>query len=148
MPCYQLILKKFKPTAPARQTPLQVLKGDDVEKYSSSHKIQEHLNKVVFSQRFLDCDGLGNEVPFFICPFDPKETLALDSLVQRLIDQLHEQGIPVLHIHLFDLVLDILKAWGTWEEIIQNHDGWTTIFEAMDFIDTKLIVGAATKEGL
>lgn len=90
-----------------------------MEKYSSSHKIQEHLDKVVFSQSFLNCDGLGNEVPFFICPFNPKETLALEALVQRLVDQLHERSIPVLHIHLFDLVLDILKAWGIWEEIIQ-----------------------------
>ncbi len=30
---------------------------------------QDHLLEVVSSQRFLRKLGLGNEVPFFICPF-------------------------------------------------------------------------------
>ena len=29
----------------------------------------EHLYRVITSERFLTKQGLGNEVPFFICPF-------------------------------------------------------------------------------
>jgi hypothetical protein len=33
----------------------------------------EHLLKVTASDRFLTKQGLGNEVPFFICPYDQGE---------------------------------------------------------------------------
>ena len=55
MPCYQLILKKFKPTAPARQTPLQVLKGDDVEKYSCI-QLHNHLGQNAEASGLRACD--------------------------------------------------------------------------------------------
>ena len=35
----------------------------------------QHLLAVISGQRFLRKQGLGNEVPFFICPFKPQETL-------------------------------------------------------------------------
>ena len=35
----------------------------------TSRERSEHLFKVVTSERFLTKQGLGNEVPFFICPY-------------------------------------------------------------------------------
>jgi hypothetical protein len=32
----------------------------------------QHLFAVISGQRFLNKQGLGNEVPFFICPFKPE----------------------------------------------------------------------------
>lgn len=37
----------------------------------------EHLYKVVASPRFLSKQGLGNEVPFFICPYPAREGLEM-----------------------------------------------------------------------
>jgi len=39
----------------------------DASKLSVQDRFQ-HLLDVISSRRFLDMQGLGNEVPFFICP--------------------------------------------------------------------------------
>ena len=41
------------------------MSGDDVVKH------EQHLFEVISGQRFLRMEGLGNEVPFFIYPFEP-----------------------------------------------------------------------------
>ena len=40
-------------------------------------KHEEHLLDVISGQRFLQMEGLGNEVPFFIYPFEPEDALAV-----------------------------------------------------------------------
>ncbi len=40
------------------------------ETLTSQQRFQ-HLFTVVSSERFLKMQGLGNEVPFFICPYPP-----------------------------------------------------------------------------
>tara|TARA_R100000935_G_C2710720_1_gene113977 strand:+ start:342 stop:563 length:222 start_codon:yes stop_codon:yes gene_type:complete len=37
----------------------------------------EHLYRVITSERFLTKQGLGNEVPFFICPFPAEEGVTM-----------------------------------------------------------------------
>lgn len=38
----------------------------------------EHLLAVISSQRFLQKRGLGNELPFFICPYNPAEAVEVE----------------------------------------------------------------------
>ena len=45
----------------------------------------EHLFRVVSSDRFLQKQGLGNEVPFFICAFDAEDGLSLGEDREDLI---------------------------------------------------------------
>jgi hypothetical protein len=78
----------------------------------------EHLLSVLSSDRFLNKQGLGNEVPFFICPFNPAEAFDMAEDVLLLIKKLHTLGRAVLHIDLYDLSLDILRERGILEEII------------------------------
>ena len=75
----------------------------------------QHLLTVISSQRFLNKQGLGNEVPFFICPFKPKDTLNMDRMRKQLIKKLAQKGIDILDINLYDLVVKILKEEGDWE---------------------------------
>lgn len=60
----------------------------------------QHLLQIIASQRFLQKQGLGNEVPFFICPFDPKETVAMQKMAHQLANRLGQQGVRVLEIDL------------------------------------------------
>lgn len=69
----------------------------------------EHLLKLIGSKRFLKKQGLGNEVPFFICPFDPKETVDMEKTRHQLRNQLEHQGIQILDINLYDLAINLLK---------------------------------------
>lgn len=85
----------------------------------SIHERYKHLLDVISSERFLKMQGLGNEVPFFICPYDPKEANEMGKLGNQLINQLINQGIHVLKINLYDLAIELLKERGVWEQLLE-----------------------------
>lgn len=62
--------------------------------------------------------GLGNEVPFFICPFSPDETVEFKRLQKQLKNGLEEKGIRVLAVNLYDLAIEILKGRGIWDQVL------------------------------
>ena len=79
----------------------------------------DHLLTVLSGQRFLQKQGLGNEVPFFICPFDASVSVDVTRLQQQLVNRLEQSGIRVLEINLYDLSIEILKDRGIWEQILE-----------------------------
>jgi hypothetical protein len=79
----------------------------------------EHLRRVVTSERFLTKQGLGNEVPFFICPFPPEEGLTMEEDRRGFVHQLQNVGIKVLDLSLYDLSLDLLRERGIFDEILR-----------------------------
>ena len=58
----------------------------------------DHLLSVISSERFLKKQGLGNDIPFFICPFPPREAVPMDRMRQQLKNRLQQQGIVILEI--------------------------------------------------
>lgn len=82
----------------------------------------QHLFDVISGERFLKKQGLGNEVPFFICPFKPEESVAMERLQGQLVKQLENTGIRVLTINLYDLSIDIIKERGIWERILEMEE--------------------------
>lgn len=78
----------------------------------------EHLLAIISSDRFLKMQGLGNEVPFFICPFKPEETLEMNRIGRQLKRQLENIGIRVLKINLYDLSIELLRKRGIWERVL------------------------------
>ena len=81
----------------------------------------DHLLKVISSRRFLKTEGLGLEVPFFICPFRPDEYAAMMKWIMQLTKQLDNKGVHVLCIDLYDLSIDLLKAKGKWTDILEKE---------------------------
>jgi hypothetical protein len=79
----------------------------------------DHLLSVISSTRFLNKQGLGNDVPFFICPFDPADAFSFAEDILRLIKKLQNAGCRVLHIDLYDLSLELLKARGILDEVLE-----------------------------
>ena len=75
----------------------------------------DHFLKVIGSKKFLNCEGLGNEVPFFVIPFAPQETNQIEKLRGQLVNRLGQQGVKVLHIDLYDLVHEIMVEEGDWD---------------------------------
>lgn len=88
------------------------------EPHSSANNRFEHLLAVVSSQRFLTKQGLGNEVPFFIYPFDPAHAPEVSEHVGLLVKQLQKRGKEVLLIDLYDLAISILRERGIFDEIL------------------------------
>ena len=79
----------------------------------------QHLFAVISSQRFRSRQGLGNEVPFFICPYKPEEAVAMERLRRQLVNRLEQSGIRTLDINLYDLSIEILKERDIWARILE-----------------------------
>lgn len=90
----------------------------DIAKMSMPDRFQ-HLFAVISGQRFLNKQGLGNEVPFFICPFRAEESVEIERLQRQLIKRLEQVGVRILEINLYDLSIEILKERGIWEQILE-----------------------------
>lgn len=90
-----------------------------MRKPTSRKERAEHLFRVVTSQRFLTKQGLGNEVPFFICPYPAEEGLSMVEDRLDLVTRITHAGIAVLDLSLYDLSLAILKERGILDQILE-----------------------------
>ncbi len=79
----------------------------------------DHLFKLISSERFLKKQGLGNEVPFFICPYPPEKGVEMERLVKQLVRQLDQAGISILQLDLYDLSIELLQQRGIWERVLK-----------------------------
>ena len=81
----------------------------------------EHLFRVVTSERFLTKQGLGNEVPFFICPYKAIDGLSMMQDRKALVTRIEHAGAKVLDLSLYDLSLDILRERDILDEILESE---------------------------
>ena len=79
----------------------------------------QHLLDVISGDQFLTKQGLGKEVPFFICPFKPEEAVEMERRRRKLVTSLENKGVRILEINLYDLSVNILKQRGIWEQILE-----------------------------
>jgi len=77
--------------------------------------------KLVSSEQFLKMQGLGNEVPFFICPYPAKEAVSVTRMQRQLVNSLAKNNIRVLEINLYDLSIQILQANGDWDYYLSKE---------------------------
>lgn len=104
---------------------------------------QVHLLNVVSSHRFRNNEGLNNEVPFHICPFEPEISPNMMQAVKQLKNELADKGVGVLEINLYDLVIEILKKEGDWEWLIDNETTLSRgelIEELQGILDTESVL--------
>lgn len=90
----------------------------DIARMSMQDRFQ-HLYSVVSGQRFLNKQGLGNEVPFFICPFRAEEAAEMERLQRQLVNRLEQGGLRILSINLYDLSIELLSQEGDFEWLIE-----------------------------
>ena len=78
----------------------------------------EHLYRVITSERFLTKQGLGNEVPFFICPFPAEDGLTMIEDRLDLIERIGHAGVTVLDLSLYDISLGLFEERGILEDVL------------------------------
>lgn len=78
----------------------------------------EHLYRVITSERFLTKQGLGNEVPFFICPFPAEEGLTMIDDRLDLIERIGHAGVTALDLSLYEISLGLLEERGILEDVL------------------------------
>jgi hypothetical protein len=111
-------------------------------------KQEEHLFAVLGSKRFLQMEGLGNEVPFFIYPYAPEDALAVAQIKRRVKNKLSQKGINVREVNLYDLSVEILKERGVWERVLaaepdQDKDDFRELLQGM--LDPQLHIAPAIR---
>jgi len=84
-----------------------------------------HLSDVVASESFLSNQGLNNEIPFHICPYDQAIQDDVNKLIKQLVNYLNDAGVRVLEINLYDMAIELLKADGDWQWLIENETTMT-----------------------
>jgi Domain of unknown function (DUF1788) len=87
--------------------------------------IQERFHdlfSVISGKRFLQKQGLGNEVPFFICPFQAIVSVDVARLQKQLVNRLEKSGVQVLEVNLYDLSIKLLKERGIWDQILSLEE--------------------------
>jgi hypothetical protein len=73
-------------------------------------------------QRFLQKQGLGNEVPFFICPFNPEDAVGMEQMQRQLVNSLQNDGIRIFEINLYDLSIELLQSRGIWDQVLSIEE--------------------------
>lgn len=111
-------------------------------------KQEEHLFAVLSGKRFLQMEGLGNEVPFFIYPYPPEDALAVAQIKKRVKNKLSQKGINVREVDLYDLSVEILKERGVWERVLaaepgQDKDDFRELLQGM--LDPQLHIAPAIR---
>lgn len=86
---------------------------------------QNHLFEIMTSQKFLQMQGLSNEVPFFIFPYRPQEQTEIVKMTRSLFNQLQKKGVRVKEANLYDLAIGLLKKAGIFETIIHNESSFS-----------------------
>lgn len=112
-------------------------------------KQEDHLLAVLSGKRFLEMEGLSNEVPFFIYPYPPEASLAVAQAKKRIKTKLSTQhGITVREVNLYDLSVEILKERGVWERVLeleteQDKDDFRELLQGM--LDPQLHIAPAIR---
>ena len=84
-----------------------------------------HVLNVVSSQRFLNKQGLGNEVPFFICPYPAPQAIDAEKHIRLLGKKLQAKGVQALEINLYDLSIELLKRREIFATILEQEQDYS-----------------------
>jgi hypothetical protein len=68
----------------------------------------ERLAKVLASKQFLQLQGIGNEMPIFIQPYEPSSENEVATHIDSLTSRLQNIGLAILRIDLFELTVSII----------------------------------------
>ena len=89
----------------------------------------DRIFQVASGTRFLNREGLGNEVPFFIQPYQPADQREVYRNIAELEKRLRAAGITPVMLSVYDIVLDVLRETDRFEAVaameprMKKHEG-------------------------
>lgn len=90
----------------------------------------DRLFAILSHQSFLSMQGLANEVPIFIQPYDVAAEDKMASLIRALAQRLRSSGIRVAEVDLFQLLLEELKE----EQLLETFTDPNENFDRLDLL--------------
>lgn len=71
--------------------------------------------------RFLNSDGLGNEIGFWIFDYPAKQELAVRDYLIHLIDKLEKHGHTFVTINIYEILVEMLASRGLLERTFSRE---------------------------
>ena len=107
-------------------------------------EIFKRILPILQNQNFLDLSLAGVEVPFYIYPYNASKQAEMDDMVKLLVSQLASNGVPVLEINLFNLLLDCMKKnddleWELEHEQERSRDEMLTELQGILDVETEIV---------
>lgn len=92
-----------------------------------SDAISERLNQIlprITSEDFLCSEGIGNEIACYIFDYAAADELKVRDHIAWMMGRMatHHSGLDVLHLDLFDVVIDYLKQRGLFEKALKMRE--------------------------
>jgi len=99
-----------------------------------THRLNQILPRLA-SDELLSGSGIGNEIAFYIFDYPPDEELRVREHIEFLLEHIpmKRHGTEVVHINLFDFLLDYLEERGLVEKSfdLQRSKGNTELLKAL-----------------
>ena len=99
-----------------------------------THRLNQILPKLT-SDDFLSTRGIGNEIAFYIFDYPPEDELRVREHIRFLLEHLpkHKPGLRVVHVNLFDFLIDYLKERELLEKSFkkQREEGNDALLKAL-----------------
>ncbi|MDD3043657.1 MAG: DUF1788 domain-containing protein [Methanosarcinaceae archaeon] len=97
----------------------------------------ELFKEKIRTKDFLECKGLGNEIPYWIFEFEPEKELLIRENVEKIVSTFENRhSIKIIEINLYELCLEILSQKLSDEKISQfeKKKGSNTLLEKIRLI--------------
>jgi len=97
---------------------------------------------------FLNSENIGNEIPFYIIPYQPEEEKDVAKQIGLVVKRLKEANINVLRLDLFVLCIDLLKEQELLEDVfvLEKEEDPAFFLDAFDSALNDVIVTDAIQE--
>ena len=99
----------------------------------------DELTKKISSPTFLESNGLGNEVNFYIFDYDPEDEYVVREYIEMIKNK---KNLNIKNFNIYDIILERLKEEGFLEQTfeLEKQKGTEfineTIVEALEFGST------------
>lgn len=99
-------------------------------------QLQKRLNQIeerVTSNQFLNSEGLGNEIAFYIFDYQAKYEVQVREHITLLCQELDKKQLSYSHLNLFEVIIKLLKDEDVLDDAIalQASDGDEELMNAL-----------------
>jgi len=99
-------------------------------------QLQKRLNQIeerVTSNQFLNSEGLGNEIAFYIFDYHAKYEVQVREHITLLCQELDKKQLSYTHLNLFEVIINLLQDEDVLDDAIelQASDGDEELMNAL-----------------
>ena len=96
-----------------------IIDGGEMARVKPS--LKNHLRKIITGSRIIGGETPGNDVPFFLCPYDSEEEASMQRLIAEISAELSATGTRILTLDIYRIAIDLLQRTGRWDRLLARE---------------------------